>query len=587
MPVASLWPQGKYIYMDALRVLANRAPPQPLPLPSYLRKVVTPLRYRVWESQLRDHPDPEFAGYLLDGIRLGFRVGFDRGHPCRSAKRNMASAAHNATVIESYLERERTAGRIVGPLTKEALGVQVQISRFGVIPKNHQPGKWRLIVDLSYPKGGSVNEGIEPELCSLSYASVDDAVRQVLAMGKGTLLAKLDLESAYRIIPVHPDDRPLLGMVWQGKVYIDTALPFGLRSAPKLFTAVADGLMWIMAKNGVVAVLHYLDDFLFFGRPSSPVCSESLGIALEWCERLGVPVSAHKTEGPATAITFLGIVLDTAAQELRLPVDKLRRLSATVQKWQSKKSCRKRKLLSLIGQLQHACRVVRPGRTFLRRMIDLSTVAKEPHHRLRLNREFRSDQQWWALFLADWNGISMMSSISHAPPTATVTSDASCGWGCGAFSSSGNWFQFAWPQVWLSVHITVKELLPVIMACALWGHRWQGGTIRCRTDNAAVVAMVNRGTSKNSLAMHLLRSLFFFMARFNLFLQAEHVPGRQNIAADSLSRDNLPLFFQQVPRASRLPTPIPDGLSQALVLRQPDWTSASWRAWFISTSRRD
>ncbi len=347
----------------------------------------------------------------------------------------MGSARQNAAVIETYLAKEGALGRVVGPLPPGAL--EVQISRFGVIPKGHQPGKWRLIVDLSYPKGACVNEGIEPELCSLKYVTIDEAVRRVLSRGRGTLLAKLDLESAYRIVPVHPDDRLLLGMEWQGQVYIDTALPFGLWLAPKLFTAVADGLMWIMEKNGVAEVIHYLDDFLFFGNHASPVCAESLRIALEWCDRLGVPVSAHKVEGPATSITFLGIVLDTVTQELRLPQDKFSRLSTTIKQWRCRKSCKKRQLLSLIGQLQHACRVVRPGRTFLRRMIYLSMVAKEPHHRIRLNRAFRSDLQWWVSFLHEWNGLSMMSSVMRRPPTATITSDASGNWGCGAFSSNG------------------------------------------------------------------------------------------------------------------------------------------------------
>ena len=67
-----------------------------------------------------------------------------------------------------------------------------------------------------------------------------------------------------------------------------------------------------------------------------------------------------------------------------------------------------RELLSLIGQLQHACCVVRPGRTFLRRMINLSTVAKELHHRIRLNLGFRSDLQWWATFLPSWIGVGIM-----------------------------------------------------------------------------------------------------------------------------------------------------------------------------------
>ena len=127
-----------------------------------------------------------------------------------------------------------------------------QVSHFGVIPKGHQTGRRRLILDLSHPEGRSVNDGIEPELCSLSYSSVDEAVRLIREKGTGAQLAKLDLESAYRMIPVHPDDRLLLGMEWKGQLFVDTALPFGLRSAPKVFIAVADALMWIFRKYGGV-----------------------------------------------------------------------------------------------------------------------------------------------------------------------------------------------------------------------------------------------------------------------------------------------------------------------------------------------
>ena len=92
------------------------------------------------------------------------------------------------------------------------------------------------------------------------YKSVDDAVRIITRKGRGTLLAKLDLKSAYRIVPVHPDDRHLLGMEWEDTLCIDTALPFGLRSAPKIINALADALLWIMGHNGVRSALYYLDD---------------------------------------------------------------------------------------------------------------------------------------------------------------------------------------------------------------------------------------------------------------------------------------------------------------------------------------
>ena len=81
-------------------------------------------------------------------------------------------------------------------------------------------------------------------------------------------------------------------------------LPFGLRSAPKIFNAVADAFQWILQHQGVTQVLHYLDDYITIVPPGSLVCQQILlGTAAE----LGVPIAANKTEGPVTALTFLVI----------------------------------------------------------------------------------------------------------------------------------------------------------------------------------------------------------------------------------------------------------------------------------------
>ena len=560
---------GKYIYMEALHSLASQV--APIPAPPQIIGTRTPLKVAAWEYHLRAHPDREFVQYLLEGLQHGFRIGFDYGKcKCRSAKCNMLSATQNPEVIQQYLTKECSLGRVLGPFDKGSMDIQV--NRFGVIPKPHQPGKWRLILDLSHPILGSVNAGIDSKFCTLSYISVEDAARVILRKGKGTLLAKLDLESAYRMVPVHPDDRRLLGMEWDGGLYIDTALPFGLRSAPKIFNAVADGLLWIMGNSGIHSAMHYLDDYAFFGDPGSQECGEALRLALAICSDLGIPVAQHKLEGPTTALVFLGILIDTEKSELRLPQDKLTRLQILIQKWLGKKSCTKRELLSLIGHLQHACRVVPPGRSFLRRMIDLSATAKELHHHIRLNAGFRSDLQWWAMFLSDWNGVRLLSVRSIACSKMVITSDASGNWGCGAFCTNNRWFQVQWPDSWSSVHITVKELLPIVVACAVWGKAWKGMTVKVRCDNAAVVCIVNSGRSKDHRAMHLMRCLFFFLANYNMFIFAEHIPGKDNVAADSLSRDNLCLFRHQVPSAAPDPTPIPDELLQALILQQPEWT---------------
>ena len=351
---------GCYAYTPHLLEFDRRRPGHALrvmPALEEWNQIVCPMQCGAWSQRLIGHPDVAFREYLLRGIQQGFQIGFRYGEcTCTCASANMQSAVVRPRVIDDYLEKE-----VRGPLVGDSFH-KVHVNRFGPVPKNRQPGKWRWIVDLSYPRGASVNDGVERELCSMKYTSVDVAVKKVLVLGKGALLAKFDVEGAYRTVPVHPEDRWLLGMRWKDQLHVDKVLPFGLRSASKIYTAVADGLQWVM-REASVDVIHYLDDFLVADRPSSEHCKHALEKALALCRELGVSVAAHKTEGPTTCLVFLGIELDTSQMVVRLPDSKLRRLQAEIQKWGARKVCTKRELLSLIGQLQHACCVVKPGRS--------------------------------------------------------------------------------------------------------------------------------------------------------------------------------------------------------------------------------
>ncbi len=140
--------------------------------------------------------------------------------------------------------------------------------------------------------------------------------------------------------------------------------------------------------------IHYVDDFITMGADLAE-CTHNITVMHETCARLGLPPEPEKDEGTATCITFLGIEIDTVAMELRLPKDKLAWLTSDLEGWRGRKACKKRDLLSLIGVLSHACKVVRAGRTFLRRLIELSVTAKKLEHFVRLSREARSDIEWW------------------------------------------------------------------------------------------------------------------------------------------------------------------------------------------------
>ena len=179
----------------------------------------------------------------------------------------MKSAMEHPDIVTEYLDRECRLGRMLGPFKPATHLPQLQINRFGVIPKGHNTGKYRLITDLSFPPGRSVNDGIDPDICSLVYTTVDEVAACAASLGAGALLAKVDIESAYRLIPVHPQDRVLQGMQWEGAIYVDPMLPFGLRSAPKIFNAVAEALHWHLVQSGITHLYHYLDDYIMVAQP--------------------------------------------------------------------------------------------------------------------------------------------------------------------------------------------------------------------------------------------------------------------------------------------------------------------------------
>jgi hypothetical protein len=542
----------------------------------------SPIKLEQLVPFLNRHPDQALASYIHMGLLTGFRIGYshNRAH-LRSRTTNHPSALGNMKVVDERIAAELAAGRLLGPVPAP-LSPLVHISPLGLVPKPHQANKWRMICDLSSPLGSSVNDGISPDLCSLHYAKVDDAVNIIRRLGRSTQLVKLDLKDAYRIVPVHPADYHLLGIRWRGNTYVDRALPFGLRSAPKIFNAIADLIAWVLTCQGVKFQLHYLDDFLLLGSPNSQQGRELLTITEHSLTRLGIPIAEHKTEGPATTLTFLGILVDSEKFELRLPADKLARLQDALQQWVTRCSCIRRELHSLLGHLSHAATVIPQGRVFLRQLFTLLSLDRAPHHYIRINAGARADLIWWHTFLRDWNGMSFF------PATATsveVFSDASGSFGCGAFASSLGWFQLQWPENWHTIHITAKELVPVVLAAALWGPQWTRQRISFRSDNMAVVELLKSYTSHDPLLMHMLRCLAFYSAYYRFQITAEHIPGVLNTAADAISRNNMSLFHSFVPQTQ--PVPLPQAVVDLIVSNRPDWGSQHWTHLFTSSLIKD
>lgn len=229
-----------------------------------------------------------------------------------------------------------------------------------------------------------------------------------------------------------------------------------------------------------------------------------------------------------------------------------------------------------MGHLLHAATVIRQGRVFLCHLFAILKAAHFTHHFVHLDAAARADLLWWEFFLVHWNG--RMFPEDTPLPLSHVFTDASGSFGCRGVLMPSRWFQIRWPQAWAGIDISVKELVLIVAAAAIWGRHWH-----CcfHSDNMAVVSILQNQTARDELALHLLWCFQFFSAFFQFQYSVQHMPGMLNIAADAVSHDNIALFSSLVPQASRhfVPNPVLD----LLVNQRPNWGSPHWTALFVST----
>jgi hypothetical protein len=205
--------------------------------------------------------DSARANYLVCGFKNGFEIGVQGDSHFRALPK-LKSASKFPEIMEEKLAKEISQGRIAGPF-HELPFVNLYISPIGVVPK-HEVGQYRLIHHLSYPKDKSNNDHIPDELKTVHYSSIDDAIEIILNMGPNASMSKTDISNAFRIIPIHPHDHPILGIRCNGCFYFDQCLPMGCASSCSILEELSCALQWIAhTKGGITHIVHALDDFLF------------------------------------------------------------------------------------------------------------------------------------------------------------------------------------------------------------------------------------------------------------------------------------------------------------------------------------
>jgi hypothetical protein len=250
--------------------------------------------------------------------------------------------------------------------------------------------------------------------------------------------------------------------------------------------------------------------------------------------------------------------------EARLPEEKLQRIRDLLNKFLSITKCKKRDLLSLLGHLNYASSVIPPGRSFISRLIQASKTVSKLHYFVYLNAETKQDIRMWQYLLQGWNGVSMFIDPSNTPaPDWDLFTDA-CKLGYAGYFH-GQWFQAEWPPglnlgLENDLSMTFCELYPIIVSAILWGKSWASKRLLFHCDNIGTVFAINKGRSKSTQVMQLMRRLVLVAAQYSFAYSAIHVPGVENGVADSLSRFQMSRFRILAPQAAAQGSPIPEGV---------------------------
>ena len=157
----------------------------------------------------------------------------------------------------------------------------------------------------------------------MSFEMLDDCIRIMFEFGKGCLIAKAALKDAFRIIPISPLDYRLLGFKFKGQFYFDMCLPMGCSTSCQTFESLSRAVQWICVhKTNILHISHIIDHFIIFGKTISR-CRLYLDRFFDICRRINLPVKHSKTVLPTTTAVLLGIEVDSIAQTIKLPQDKL------------------------------------------------------------------------------------------------------------------------------------------------------------------------------------------------------------------------------------------------------------------------
>ena len=306
-------------------------------------RVPSGLSVEAWRRYLVDYPDQG----LVDFLEFGWPVNFDRRSQLIASGINHPSARQHQEDIAFYIATETRFGALAGPFRGPPVTV------FHTSPLMSRPKKdsihRRVIMDLSWPKGYAINDGIHPAVyidgpARVTLPTSEYMVARLLELGQGAYMYKTDLARGYRQLRVDPWDWPLLGFQHDDLFYMDLCPPFGLKSSAMCMQRTTEAISYIHGKLGFYS-RPYLDDF-GGAEPDEARAIEALTTLQGVLRELGVNEATHKVCQPATRMTWLGIQYDSILMRMEIPPPKLMEIMEVVQSWEGRLRATQRDILS-------------------------------------------------------------------------------------------------------------------------------------------------------------------------------------------------------------------------------------------------
>ena len=419
-------------------------------------------------------------------------MDFDHKIPLKSNESNHKSAVDFQDHIKLYLQEEMNYGAILGPFRDPPMK-QLHISPF-MTREKADSDKRRVIIDLSFPFGHSVNDCVSSEVylgtsVLLTLPTIDDITRKMIKLGKGSLLYKIDVSRSFRHVNIDPRDYSLLGLKLQ-EYFIDSYLPFGFHHGSAIFQPLSDAVRHFMGLKGF-QVTNYIDDVIVHATVSQAGPSFQFLKAL--LTDLGFALCSKKMVPPTTRCTCLGIDLNTETFEASIPRDKLDKILKICSQWKDRVTCKKCELQFLLGSLLYVSKCVHSSRPFLNRMLDLLRATNKQES-INLNVEFKRDLNWFCEFLPHFNGSAF---FKHDHIDSEIELDA-CLEGLGAIYNK-HIYAIPISKGYMHMDIVYLEMLNILVALRVWAKQWATKTISVKCDNQAVVTILQSGKTRDPL----------------------------------------------------------------------------------------